>query len=622
MTNHSQKSQIVYTNKAHCRDCYRCLRVCPVKAIRMEAGQAYVVPELCISCGTCIRECPQGAKTFRNDVERAVRLIAGSGPVAASIAPSFVAVYSKWEQKRLPSALRKLGFSYVGETAIGAYHVARETQRLCELQKDRSHVCTACPAVVNYVERYEPEKVELLVPVVSPMLAHARYIRERFTSTTAPFVALRQAQDDSGAGLDQDDSGAGLDCSPVKVVFIGPCVAKKAEADRPENAGLVDCALTFVELEEWMEREGVDLSACEESHFDEEPEGDARFFPLVGGSVRIASMDTDLLAADVVSASGFEEVCDALAGAASGSVPVVIEPLFCPQGCVNGPAIFGTENVYQRRRAVLDYASENAGLEPKEAAYSSLSTRYRPTPCSNKDVTEEQIREVYERTGKSAPENQLNCGACGYPTCRDKAIAVIKGMAEPEMCIPYMKRLAEQRTDRIIETSPNGIVILDEHLNIISMNPAFRNFFMCSEAVCGRPISYLMDPDPFEKLASGKQDLINTVITHSSYNLVCHEILYALREEKQYAGIFVNITKDKTSEKKLDQLRAQTVVQARELLDHQIRMAQTIASFLGESTAQGEALLEKLMLLAGDENEGQSEAKHGKEWLWDIYTSK
>jgi PAS domain S-box-containing protein len=196
-------------------------------------------------------------------------------------------------------------------------------------------------------------------------------------------------------------------------------------------------------------------------------------------------------------------------------------------------------------------------------------------------------------------------------------------MAELEMCIPHMKRLAEQRTDRIIETSPNGIVMLDERLNIISMNPAFRSFFMCTEAICGRPISYLMDPDPFEKLASGEAELVNTVVTHSRYNLVCHEILYALPEEKQYAGIFVNITKTRSDEEKLDKLRAQTVMQARELLEHQIRMAQTIAKFLGESTAQSEGLLEKLMLIAGDDAaDSEKNGKLGMEWIKDIYTSK
>lgn len=581
---------VVYTNKAHCRDCYRCLRVCPVKAIRMENGQAYVVPERCIACGTCVRECPQGAKQFRNDVEKAARLLASGGTAAASIAPSFVAVFSEWEQKRLPSALRKLGFSYIGETALGAYHVADETAKIVAAEKDQSHVCTSCPAVVSYVERYQPECLDLLVPVVSPMLAHAKHIR---------------------ATLGED----------TKIVFIGPCVAKKAEAERSENRGLVDCVLTFVELKEWMERECIELSTCEESRFSEEPGGDARFFPIVGGSVRTAGLSTDLMAAGVISVSGADEVKEALANALTSTTPQLVEPLFCPQGCVNGPAMPREGNLYERRRDVLEYAESNPGREAAEdegTQANALFASFLPSKVHDRsEISEEQIREVLDKTGKASPENQLNCGACGYPSCRDKAIAVIEGMAELEMCIPYMKRLAEQRTDKIIETSPNGIVILDDKLQIMSMNNAFKSFFMCSDAVLGRPVSYLMDPDPFEKLASGSTDLVETVVRHDRYNLVCHEILYALPEEKQFVGILVNITNNRAHKEKLDQLRSQTLTQARELLDHQINMAQTMAKFLGESTAQSEGLLDRLMLLAGD-NSGDE----GGDSIWDTYTSK
>jgi uncharacterized Fe-S cluster-containing protein len=408
----------------------------------------------------------------------------------------------------------------------------------------------------------------------------------------------------------------------ASVIFIGPCVAKKAEADRPENQGQVDCVLTFTELAEWFGREGIDLSVCEESHFDEEPEGESRYYPLVGGSMKTASLTTDCLAEDLVSVSGFADIREALENADSRH-SMIIEPLFCQQGCINGPAIPVGENAYLKRNSVLNYAGVNHGITPEDVpARVGLRARFNPAGIDETPVTEEQIREVLEKTGKASPEDQLNCGACGYVSCREKAIAVIRGMAELEMCIPHMKRLAEQRTDRIIETSPNGIVITDEHLNIISMNPAFRSFFMCSEAVCGKPISYLMDPDPFERLASGKEGLIETVATHPNYSLICHEILYSLPEEKQFVGIFVNITRMKADKKKLDHLRGQTILQARELLEHQINMAQTIAKFLGESTAESECLLDKLMLMAGDESDSDSEGRYGTQWIKDTYTSK
>lgn len=582
--------QVVFTNKARCRDCYRCVRVCPVKAIRMSDGQAYVVEDRCIGCGTCVRECPQGAKSYRSDAERAERLFAPGVVVAASVAPSFAAAFAPFQRQRLPSALRQLGFAYVGETAIGAYHVAAQTAAIVSTQPGQRHVGTACPAVVRYVERYRPELIPALVPVVSPMLAHAKHIRKRLPGA-------------------------------VRVVFIGPCVAKKAEAERPEHAGLVDCVLTFAELNEWFARKGIDLSACEESEFDESPEGDARLFPLEGGSVRTSGWTTDLLAGEVVAASGFEEVRTALDGLFAPDTPHVIEPLFCAQGCTNGPAMLEDRNIYARRSDVLGYAVEHPGKTPENRYHAELATRFgAEREADEPPVTEEQIRHVLEMTGKSREEDQLNCGACGYANCRDKAIAVIRGMAEPEMCIPHMKRRAEQRVDRIIETSPNGIVILDEHLRILHMNPAFRKFFLCSDAVYGQPISYLMDPEPFVRLASGQEQLIEMVAEHRQYNLTCHQVLYPLREERQYVGIFVNVTNSRASQEKLDALRAQTVLQARELLDHQLRMAESLARFLGESTAKGEDLVEKLMMLT--EESGDTQAKKSHSWLRDTYTSK
>lgn len=574
-------SQVVFTNKARCRDCYRCVRVCPVKAIRMQKSQAFVVEERCIACGTCIRECPQGAKSFRQDLESAELLLKSPGIKVASVAPSFVALFPEWEQKRLPSALRRLGFDRVEETAIGAFHVAQESKNFIE-SHDRSHICTACPAIVNYVEHYESEKKDLLVPVVSPMIAHARLIKEQ-----AP---------------------------QAKVIFFGPCVAKKSEAEWPQNQGMVDCVLTFTELYQWLERAGVDLARMEESRFDGNPCGDARLFPLVGGMLRTATLSTDPLSEKVLSVSGFEEVQGALDGIAEQNR--IVEPMFCPQGCINGPCLPDDRGVYRRRQDVLRYAQTNRGSErtqslPLSLATSFVSGKVDEDPHS-KEVTEEEIRQVLERSGKAKAEDQLNCGSCGYHSCREKAVAVIRGMAEVEMCIPSMRRLAEQRSDRIMESSPNGIVILDERLQIIGMNPAFRRFFMCSEAVYGRKISYLMDPEPFERLAAGEEDLIELTVEHNKYNLVFHQLLYPLPENHQYVGIFVNITDSRASQEKLEQMKDQTIKQARELLDHQIRMAQGIAKYIGESTARTEELVHDILNLASDRQEG----------IWEASTSK
>lgn len=567
---HANANQVVFTNKAKCRDCYRCLRNCPVKAIRMSGGQAQVVPERCLACGTCIRQCPQGAKSYRMDLERARELLAGPGPVAASVAPSFAGLLTPARARRLPSALRKLGFARVEETAVGAWHVARQTAEFLRGGKPRPCVTSCCPAVVEYVERYRAGRLGQLIPLASPMIAHARLLKARL-----------------GAGS--------------AVVFIGPCVAKKAEADRPAHAGVVDCVLTFEELQEWLDREQIDLDAFEESDFEQTPGDGARFFPVPGGLARAAGLGTDLLDADVVAVTGADEVIEALDAVAQRTDRVLIDALFCPGGCVNGPAPAWQRTPFDGRGELIRYAAAPPLTLPPEPEPARIDTAFLPKPAATEDhaFSEDQIRTVLAQTGKMSEDDHLNCGACGYGSCRDKALAVLRGMAEPDMCIPYMRRLAENRSDRIIATSPNGIVILDEKLHILSVNPAFQKMFGCSATVAGSRVSCLMDPEPFERLASGTASVIDEVVAFKAHDLLCRGLFYRLLDESQYVGIFVNISDTAASRRQLDDLRQQTIAQARELLDHQITLAQNIACMLGESTAQGEGLVANLMKLAG-----------------------
>ncbi len=566
---------IVFTLTARCRDCYRCLRSCPVKAIRMQKGQAYVDEKRCIACGTCIRECPQKAKTFRYDIDIAQELIDNGNFVAASIAPSFATVFSGWQRLRLASALRSLGFRYVGQTSRGAYEVSAHAVKITG--KDNSvhpYIGTACPALVNYVEKYRQELVGNLLPIVSPMIAHAKMLRKKLGEE-------------------------------IKIVFIGPCVAKKSEISRPSISGIVDCALTFTELMLWFEQKGINLATCEESNFDEKPVHIAQLYPLPGGSLKTSGIDDDGLNLKSLKVDGIDNVKEIFSDITPELSYDLIEPLFCSQGCINGPGIHIEKNLFERRKDIIEYdaeISETSSLPPLENE-ETMRTIFVGKESLFHEVSEEEIQQILERTGKYGPEQHLNCGACGYGSCREKAIAVAHGMAEVEMCIPYMRRLAERRTDHLFTTTPNGVVILTEELDIVRVNPAFKKFFTCSNAVIGRHISYLMDPAPFEKLVSGVIDNLDITVFHRPYNLLCHELLYILRQEKQIVGIFINITNQQKQEEKLKQIRSQTIEQANELLEHQIKMAQNLAQFLGESTAKGEELVRKLVGLSDSDEQ-------------------
>ena len=566
MESKKENLSTVYTNKAKCRDCNRCVRHCPVKAIRIEKGQAQVIFEKCISCGTCVLECPQHAKTYQNDTEKVKILLKQGVSIALSLAPSFSGIFNEWEQKRLPSALRQLGFGFISETAVGAFHCAMLSRNVIENNTNKNHLLTACPAFVNYIEKYCPELVTSLVPISSPMIIHASILKEKLPR-------------------------------PTKIVFVGPCIAKKDEIKRKENQGLIDVVLTFEELDELMKWKNIDISKCEESNFDETPGLLSRTFPLEGGLLRTAGINPDLFSANIISVTGSDEINDIVSTLNNTNESYIIEPLFCKYGCINGPAIKRDKPKFAVRNKILEYTAINPGeKEEIQVNNSFVIPNFRAENLKYKtEFTEEEIQEVLKISGKTKPEDELNCGACGYNSCREKTTAVLQGIAETEMCVPYMKQLAESKNDLLLKTSPNGIVVLNDKLEILQMNFAFKKMFTCTDTILGKKISYLVDPDPFEKLSTGLETEVRKIIKYQNYNITCHQICYTVPDEKNYIGIFIDVTDLQSNKEKITEMKNETIVQAQELIEHQINMAQELARFLGENTAKGEMLMNNLI---------------------------
>lgn len=560
MTNNS----IIYTNKAKCLDCNRCVRYCPVKAIKVENGQARVIEDNCILCGTCVQECPQNAKMYRKDIDKALNLIKSGKKVVVSVAPSFVSFFSKEQSRRLPSALRLAGFNLVSETAIGAYSTAIKSAEFISKNPNKSYLFTSCPAFVNYIEKYQHLYVNNMVQVVSPMIAHAKLLKNKY-------------------GKD------------VSVIFVGPCIAKKGEAERREYNLLVDCVLTFDELLELFEIVKIDIEKCEESSFDETIGNNAKIFPIEGGLLSTAKMNTDLISSRYIAVSGFDEIADVLRSVYNTKKNYYIEPMMCKGGCINGPSMPKNTSIIEKKDNVLEFWEQNKNDKPTEILECG-DAKYRKYERKEIfDFSEEQISEVLKQTGKITKEQELNCGACGYNSCRDKAIAVLQGKAEIQMCIPFMKRFAEEKNEIVVKSSPNGIVALDQNLQILSMNPSFKKMFACSDSIIGKHIGYLIDPEPFEKLFNKNNSEIRQIVKYPNYNLICHQICYTLSEEKNYIGIFVDITDVQINKEKLNEYKTETITKAQELIEHQIKMAQELAKFLGDNTAKGEMLLNKLI---------------------------
>ena len=406
---------IIETIKERCKRCYTCVRECPAKAIRIVDGQASVIAERCIGCGNCYLVCTQNAKRVASSAGRVRALLAGEAPVAAIVAPSFPAEFVEYDAGRLVAGLRRLGFKQVHEVAFGADLVSRAYRDLtARASGTKCFIGTSCPAAYLFVEKYHPELVDNLAPIVSPMVATARVVKKHWPGT--------------------------------KVVFVGPCIAKKLEAMDPDIAGEVDEVLMFSELREMFAEEGIEPEKLEPSEFDEPRGFLGSIFPVPRGSLRSARLDDDPITARIAEVNGRYRFAGALEELSKGMIKADFLEVLCGEGCTMGPGMTSEGRSFLRRLRVSEYAQERIHeMDMRRWQVTldrygdiDLTRSFRREDRRMKIPTEEEIRAILKRLGKEKREDELNCGACGYHTCREHAIAIYHGIAESEMCLPYM----------------------------------------------------------------------------------------------------------------------------------------------------------------------------------------
>lgn len=559
--------------EARCKDCYRCLRECPVKAIRVRRDEktsevhADILEERCILDGKCVTVCPQRAKRPVQSVRAVKSLISRGFSVAASVAPSFAAHLPLRSPLVLPTLLRKLGFAYVGETSAGALAV---TKAHVEHWKCRSGpmITSSCPAVVNLVERHYPEALASLAPVVSPAVAHARMIKKEMPQS--------------------------------KVVFLGPCVAKKEEADRPDSALSIDAVLTFDELWAWARNEGVDVGSLEETSFDGPSPGEARLFPAEGGLLRTAGIMEPFVPENVISATGIENCIEMIKYVLSHPKDrLLVELMACTGGCVNGPGSAVELDLFARRQRVIEYFraakhTQHAGNLP-ELDPGELYRSYKDKKVREEPVAEAEIREVLALTGKYSPQDELNCGACGFETCRDKALACLRGLADPTMCIPYMRRKAESMANLVVFASPNPIFVMTYEGIIQDANPAAEALTGKSrQELAGQAASEILGRELVYKARNAADTgvLRENLTTGERYFEVT---AYKEPDQRSLVLILADRTAEKEQQAKYQMLRDETLQKVEEVIKKQMEVAQKIAGLLGETTAETKGSLSQLV---------------------------
>ena len=551
--------------KSNCKNCYKCIRYCPVKAIRFSGNQAHIISNECILCGQCFVVCPQDAKEITDNTEKIRVLLQSGDPVIVSLAPSFIANYEGVGIDSMRRALQKLGFADVEETAIGATIVKNEYERMLREEERDIIISSCCHSINLLIQKYFPSALEYLADVMSPMQAHCADIKKRHPN--------------------------------AKTVFIGPCVAKKDEAEYYE--GLVDAVLTYDELTKWFKAENIEL----EQHMDDTPESRARFFPTTGGILK--TMAQDAPGYTYIALDGVENCMAALRDIEAGGVhKCFIEMSACVGSCIGGPVM----EKYHMSDPVMDHIiiSRYAGskdFEVEQPMPMSLKKNLTMIEPKLPQPSEAEIMTVLRQMGKFKPSDELNCGSCGYDTCRAKAIAVIHGKAEISMCLPYLKDKAESFSDIIVNNTPNGLIALNENLEVQQINRSARKMLNIRSAsdVLGEPVIRILDPTVFSQVKNTGRSVRNKRVYLAEYNKYIEQTVVYDSDSHMLVGIMRDVTDEMEEREKKESISRQTVEVADKVVEKQMRIVQEIASLLGETAAETKIALTKLKESISDE---------------------
>ena len=543
--------------KSNCKNCYKCIRHCPVKSIRFSAGQANIIGDECILCGHCFVVCPQGAKEIVDETEK-VRVLLNSGsPVIVSLAPSFIANYDGVGIESMREALKQLGFSDVEETAIGATFVKREYDRMLREDSRDIVISSCCHSVNLLIRKYFPNLLMYLADVASPMQAHCMDIKRRIPD--------------------------------AKTVFIGPCVAKKDEAQQRE--GIVDAVLTYEELTAWLNREHIELK----KEITPNEKSKARLFPTSGGILK--TMDLDAPGYTYMAIDGVENCISALEDIENGRIHrCFIEMSSCPGSCVGGPVM----EKYHRSpvrdyMAVTNYAGKQ-DFDVEQPAIAQIRQEFSPIDRNARMPDAAELKEILREMGKTKPEDELNCGSCGYDTCREKAVAIYQGKAEISMCLPFLKEKAESFSNAIVNNSPNALIVVNDNFEVQQINQAAQRLMKIQypSDVLGDQLVRILDPTPFFTVQKTGRGLYNQRVYLTEYMRFVEQTIVPAEGGRMLICIMRDVTDEENERRKKEEIERETVEVADRVVEKQMRIVQEIASLLGETAAETKIALQKL----------------------------
>lgn len=566
-----------------CKHCYKCVRNCEVKAIAIKDERAEILSDICILCGHCLQICPQSAKTLISDLDVVRDFIRQGIPTVVSVAPSYLGLLEYHSIGQVRAALMKLGFADARETSEGAAFVTGEYARLLEAGTMENIITTCCPSVNDLIEIYYPDLVTYMAPVVSPMIAHGKLLKKELGHKT-------------------------------KVVFLGPCIAKKQEAMDPRNDGYVDAVINFNDLNRWLEEEEIVIKECEDLPFEQLDPKVNRLYPVTNGVVNsVLATERQVDGYRKFYVHGVKNCIDLCMSMMRGEINgCFIEMNMCSGGCIKGSTV--NDETISRFKVKLDMeetiAREPVGEQELKEKQEGMSLRKIFIDRSPDELlpAETEIQEILRMTGKNNTEDELNCGACGYATCREKAVAVFQKKAELNMCIPFMHEKAESFANLVLETSPNIVLIVDENMKLMEYSAVGEKYFGKSRSEALQMYLYeFIDPVDFEWVFKTHQNIHGKKAAYPEYGLSTLQNIVYIEKENAVLATFIDITREEEQARLEYEMKLDTIDLAQKVIHKQMMVAQEIAGLLGETTAETKTTLTKLcrsLLDEGSENGG------------------
>ena len=560
---------IIQFKEANCKNCYKCIRSCPVNAIAFRNDQAEIIHDECTLCGNCLKICPQNAKSVNSEIDKVKKYIRKKEKVYVSLAPSFISAYD-YDEKWLYCALKKLGFTHIEGTANGAYQVSRQYEKLLNKKEMNNIITSCCSSIILLIEKYYPQLIGQLAPVVSPMIAHAKMLRETYGQR-------------------------------IRVVFIGPCLSKKEECNDLQNENQIDAVLTFDELDKWFEEEGI---SPDQDLFEEMKNFDTitRIYPVPGGILKTIDKNSRKNYRSI-SVDGVERCIDILDSIIEGNIEnYFIEMSSCTGGCIAGPCMKHVQGGFlTSRERLLNYAKRTSAYQNDSknsvmaATKIELSKTFIDRSKKVEQPSEAVIQGILNSIGKFSKDKELNCGACGYPSCREKAIAVYLGKAQVHMCLPYMRERAESISNIIINYTPYAIFALDKNLNIQEINKSAKKMFKLGATdVEGMHIEEILKCEFFEKVLENDENIYDEKYVYEEYNMIVKQSIINVSKHNTLIVLINDITDEENQRQKIFESRSQNIEIAQKVMEKQMIVAQEIASLLGETTAETKVALTKL----------------------------